>query len=248
MFGLYSKSNSQSSALDPPDPLVCPLSWVWGRGSKVKEKPQAGNGHSAERLLVWAQKTAPGGWARPGPGTTPRWQQCEEELSTFLTSTVHSGPAHFVPSAPDGGSLKVGLSVVRSSQRPRFSQSPQWTLPALLTHWGSLPSHLEETPNVSPRMPDKVCALLATPHGLLYCPCLGQLSPTPLPAFVLLCPPSQTHRSHPLLPIKLISPHLLKEALPIHPICSRVASHLSSSRFHVFLHSTYNYLKFLHFS
>lgn len=84
--------------------------------------------------LVWVQKTT--------PGTTPHWEQCEEELSTLLTSTLHSGPAHFVQFAPDGGSLKVGLFVARSSQRPRFSQSPQWILPALLKHSGSLPSHL----------------------------------------------------------------------------------------------------------
>lgn len=82
------------------------------------------SGFQLSASLVWVQKTTPGGWARPGPGTTPHWEQCEEELSTLLTSTLHSGPARFVQFAPHGGSLKVGLFVARSSQRAQVFSKP----------------------------------------------------------------------------------------------------------------------------
>lgn len=198
MCGLYSRYNSQFSALAPPNPLVCPFSWVWERGSKVKEKAQAGNRHSVSAPLVRGQKTTPGGWARLGPGATPHWEQCEQELSTLLASTLHSGPARFVQSAPRGRKPPSGSLCL-------FTAAQVFSKPSVDP---ACPADTRGQPPITRRVQSKGLSLECltrselSSHSSSWPALLSwpwSADPNP-PA--LLFPSSQTHRSHPLLPIK----------------------------------------------
>lgn len=135
-------------------PHLTPLSVHLAGCGEGKARPRShrlGTGIQLFASLVWMQKTNIGSLSRPGPRTTPRWEQprelyslknsCEEELSILLTSKLHFRPAHFVQSAPirwrkpQSGSLCARSSEAKVSSKPSLDPAC-----SLLKHLGGFPS------------------------------------------------------------------------------------------------------------